>query len=67
MQFLDWLRPAKSLRTNSASRSLMARHDLERLMNAMFVARLKVGPDHNIPESDWRLHKHNAGRSGPAE
>jgi hypothetical protein len=49
------------------SRGLVARHDLQRLMNAMLVAGLKVGAHDNIPERDGRLHKHNAGRSGPAE
>jgi hypothetical protein len=45
----------------------MARHDLQRLVNAMLVAGLKVCAHDNIAEGDWRLHKHNAGRSGSAE
>jgi hypothetical protein len=48
------------------SRRLMARHDLQRLMNAMLVAGLKVRAHDNIAERDWRLHKHNA-RPGSAE
>jgi hypothetical protein len=48
-------------------RGLMARHDLQRLVDAMLVAGLKVGAHNNIAERDWRLHKHNAGRSGSAE
>jgi hypothetical protein len=50
------------------SRGLTARGKLERLMDAMLVARMKVGADHDIPERDGRLHgKHNASRSGSAE
>jgi hypothetical protein len=46
----------------------MARHDLQRLMNAMLVAWVKMSAHDNIPERDWRLHgNHNAGRSGSAE
>jgi hypothetical protein len=45
----------------------MARHDPQRLMDAMLVAWLKMRTHDDIPESDGRLHEHNAGRSGFAE
>ena len=45
----------------------MARHDAQRLMDAMLVAGLKMCAHDNIAERDWRLHKHNAGRPGFAE
>jgi hypothetical protein len=67
MKRLCWLTRAERPEANSALRGLMARHDLQRLVNAMLVAGLKVGAHDNIAKRNWRLHKHNAGRSRSAE
>jgi hypothetical protein len=55
------------MKPTARSRGLMARHDLQRLVDAMLVAGLKVGAHDNIAERDRRLHKHNAGRFSSAE